>query len=195
MRYRKVDVDKCVVCHTPFEKTGVHSYNAAGKCRKCYGSWIRENGHTHCSVCKEKLSAKLKKPICKMCKSRVKMGQIKSDEYVPSDLAVKRFTAYSERVGRSFEPTLSFMNEVKTLLTLSKHKILDMADNFRIVNCYIEVWGYETSLDALPAQGQLELMLIRLESYYQDKKDLIYTTPKKKRKRKSKNDLNATTTK
>jgi len=106
---------RCISCEKEFTKEGSSAYNAAGRCKKCYGAYIRKNGYTHCQICGVELPSKLMKPNCKMCKLKVKSGLLETEKYIPTKRN-KYYTAHSERVAKSYQLTSKRLDQIKLIL-------------------------------------------------------------------------------
>ena len=164
---------RCISCEKEFTKEGSSAHNAAGRCKKCYGAYIRKNGYTHCQICGVELPSKLMKPNCKMCKLKVKSGLLETEKYIPTARS-KYYTAHSERVAKSYQLTSKRLDQIKLILIKVRWKLITELDYFIIADYYLDIWGYEPTLDSAKREQQVEYMVKRLEDYYVKNKDLIY---------------------
>jgi hypothetical protein len=108
-----------------------------------------------------------------MCKLKVKSGLLETEKYIPTKRN-KYYTAHSERVAKSYELTSKRLDQIKLILIKWRWKLISELDYFIIADYYLDIWGYEPTLDSAKRQHQVEYMIKRLEYYYVKNKDLIY---------------------
>lgn len=163
----------CILCKERFTDSGSKMHNSKGKCKSCYGIYLRANGFTECQICGGKLANKQAKPNCKMCKLKIINGLIKSEKYSISKRQ-RYYSNYSEKVCAKFELNEKYLNKIKMILIRFKYNFTSDVDNLIVADIYTEIWGIDSSLDSFHVETQIDFMLKRIESYYHKNKDLIY---------------------
>jgi len=172
-RKRPHEYKRCVTCETPFTKDGSSAYNANGKCKKCYQSFLRKSGYTHCQICGCALRSRQTNPNCKMCKMKVKTGMIQTDMYKPKK-KLKYYTAHSEKLALKYELTYERLTKIKLMLIKHRWNLFSDIDAFIVADYYLDIYGHEPTLDSISREEQVDYMVKRLAIYYEKNKDLIY---------------------
>ncbi len=163
----------CHVCKKEFTQYGSSAHNAKGRCRKCYGAWLRKNGFTQCQICGGQLTNIQAKPNCRMCKLKVRNGILETEKYKLSKRQ-KYYSNHSEKTASKFDLTKEVLDNIRLILTRYKYKFINDVDTLRIASLYIDIWGIEPTLDSFDANTQVDFMAKRLDDYYHKNKDLIY---------------------
>jgi hypothetical protein len=163
----------CIICKLPFAESGSKMHNSKGKCKSCYGIHLRANGFTECQICGRKLTNKQAKPNCKMCKLKVLNGMIETEKF-KMNKRYKYYSNYSNKVCERFNLTENYLNKIRILLILFKHKLTTEVDTLKVANIYTEIWGIDSSLDSFDVETQVHFMVKRLDTYYHKNKSLIY---------------------
>lgn len=163
----------CLLCKEPFAESGSKMHNSKGKCKSCYGSYLRLNGYTECQICGGKLVNKQAKPNCRMCKLKVITGLMETEKYKLSKKH-KYYSSYSEKVSAKFDLTESYLDKIRMVLIRFKNGLTTKVDTFKVASMYTDIWGIDSSLDSFDVDTQVHFMLKRLEKYYHKNKDFIY---------------------
>lgn len=168
---KKVKLDNCQDCNKTFNEK---NRGSRGRCKMCYQRWRNKNGYLECKGCGTPTPTRPLIPYCRMCR---RLGKIEnySEDNAPDFNIIRR--KLEQRLSRKtieqkqniLDPSISIKEEAKYVLLKFKYGNYSIADIYRLISIYIEIWGLEAAIDNYDIESQLIFMLKRLKMFWDDK--------------------------
>lgn len=179
-KVKQKDFTHCQNCNAEYgtynDKGRKIQQQAHGMCRTCYQRFYHNKEGRVCKTCNRPLQATVR-DICKLCHMAEKEKKWQENSY-------KRPDSYRHKLKVSkTQLEYSQYELIRRLLGKFKMNYFSQSDYFRVIDIYIDIYDYETHLDAYSPDDQIVIMLSRLKEVWLYNKELKELALEKIRKK------------